>query len=398
MRNTWRAGGIAYHEDASTIVRQPQRSFEPTYRLTKRLQEVVRTLERCDQDLLHFVADDATSHRLLRDALTRNAFGTASIEGNPMTLEEVQSLLAAGPTPEKVTQPDEREILNIADFLEHLEDAAFPASVADLCALHRRLFAGVLKDPGKLKVKSNFIGSRRDRTVVFVPTPPERVKKELEDLLTWHTDSEEHPAVKAALFFHEFQSIHPFPDGNGRLGRALATLSLWYAGYPGVRYALVDYAINNDRQNYYESLQDARAKNDLTVWLDFFLPLLAESFQDAVRHFLFAKSLPRNLGDRPVRVAEVAARLDRSNPGRRFKLADLHAVLPQIPLRTLQLDLRRLVEAGILEREGERKAATYRLTFDEPRGALSKGTNLTAEGLAKGSPAPRSRSAPNRRE
>ncbi|MHB8633555.1 MAG: hypothetical protein ACYDBQ_06245 [Thermoplasmatota archaeon] len=114
MRNPWRAGGIDYHEDVDTIVRARKEGFHPVFRLTKRLQDALRTLERCDQDLLHFAPDTATSRRLLRDALSRNAYGTASIEGNPMTLEAVQSLLNAGPTPEKVTQPDEREILNIA--------------------------------------------------------------------------------------------------------------------------------------------------------------------------------------------------------------------------------------------------------------------------------------------
>ncbi|MHB8633554.1 MAG: Fic family protein [Thermoplasmatota archaeon] len=268
-------------------------------------------------------------------------------------------------------------------MLEHLADIPFPATVGNLLALHRRLFTGVLGAPGTLKVKPNFIGNRRDRTVVFVPTPPERVKTELEDLVEWHRESPEHPAVKAALFFHEFQSIHPFPDGNGRLGRALATLSLWHDGYTGVRYALVDYAINNDRQSYYDALQEARQAQDLTVWLDFFLPLVAHAFQDAVRHILFAESLPKNVGDRPVRVAEVAARMDRGNRGRRFKLADLHAALPQIPIRTLQMDLRRLVDAGILERQGQRKAATYRLAAHFSRGALLQGAH-SALHLAKG--------------
>jgi cell filamentation protein, protein adenylyltransferase len=350
----------AYRTTSDTLWRPARRVFQPKYQVAAPVQDGLRAIERADQDLRRFEADEGTAHRLLRDALTRNAFGTASIEGNPLTLAEVDSLLAQGPTPDRAMVPDEREILNYADFVRGLDATPFPRDAEGVRRLHAKLFAGVLPRPGRFKTRPNFIGQRARREVMFVPTMPERVERELEEVLSWSREAVEHPIVRAAVLFHEFQSIHPFDDGNGRLGRALTTLFLWHQGYPGVRYALVDYAFNQDRETYYDMLDEPRRRAwDYSPWLAYMVGVLCASFEDAVERFLFRGALPEGLNDRQARIAAWIARLDRGNRGRKLKLNDVHAAFPEIPGRTLTHDLRRLVDAGLLRREGERKAATY---------------------------------------
>lgn len=364
MRNTWLAGGLRYVETEATVVRGARRAFKPAYRVTRRLGDLLRSLERLDQDLQGQDLDDAAGLRVLRDAVATSAFATASIEGNPHTLEQVQSLLARGPSPEGVTEPTEKEFHLYARFILDLDSYAFPRTCADVCALHKGLFSGVIPRPGRLKHRPNFIGERASRTVIFVPTLPKRTPLELQALLDWFHAADEHPVVRAAVFFHEFQSIHPFLDGNGRLGRALLSLALWDSGYRGVRFAVVDAAFNNDRASYYDALQETRVQgDDLTVWLDYVVPILEGAFRDALHRFRFAEALPVAWNDRTIRVAEAVARLDKANRRRRFKFADLHALFPHVPPRTLQLDLKRLVDARIVERSGTRKAATYRFAF-----------------------------------
>jgi len=337
--------------------RAPSVAFRPHYALDAEVGDRLRRIERLDHDLGQLGAGDE-GRAMLRAALSYNAYGTASIEGNPLSLDEVQSVLARGPTPDAMRTPDEREILNWADFMENLGQQPVPATVADVAGLHARLFDGVMpraRGLGRIKDRPNYIGTR-DGTVVYVPTSPERAAKELQHALAWYHAAPDPPLVKAWLIHAEFEAIHPFLDGNGRLGRALMTLMLHHAGYPGVRHALVDYAINADREAYYAALQAAQAApGDLTPWLRYLSGVFETAYADAVARLTVGKSARLN-----PRQAQTAAWLLRvCMGGRRVAFGDVHAAFPHVTRRTLQDDLRRLVQAGFLNLRGVRRGATY---------------------------------------
>lgn len=355
-----------------TVVRPPRAGFDPRFMVTAATYEDLRAIERADEDLRHLALDRDESRRLLEEALTRNAYGTASIEGNPLTLDEVESLLARGPTPENLVRPDEREILNHVAFMEQLEDHPLPRRAEDLKGLHAALFAGVLPDAGTFKTTANFIGRHRDRAVVYVPTRPEHVVAETEMAFQWLHDADHHPLVKAAVFFHELQGIHPFRDGNGRSGRALNTLLLHHWDYRGIRYALLDFEFNADRDGYYGTLAEVEQGDwDFTPWVTYFIRLLRRTFEDAVRRRLFHERLPPDLNDRQVRVAEWFAKMDRGRPGRWLKFNDVHASFPHVAERTLRRDMAFLRDAGVLRMEGERKGARYQV---RPEGTIGTST------------------------
>jgi Fic family protein len=338
-------------------VRAPQDTFLPHYTLQPVVNERMRRIERLDHDL-SILQTETNDRGMLRDALSYNAYGTASIEGNPLSLDEVQSVLARGPTPDAMRTPDEREIINWAVFMEDLDQHPIPREVADLEAMHTALFEGVMSPErglGRLKDRPNYIG-RRDGTVIFVPTPPERVEQELQTALDWIHEAPEPPLVKAWLFHVEFESIHPFLDGNGRLGRALLTVMLHHSGYTGIRHALVDYAINRDRQDYYDALKQAqREPGDLTPWLGYVSDVFETAYTDAVARLTVGQTTDLN-----PRQAQVAAWMLRVCVGaRRVAFGDIHAAFPHINRRTLQEDLKRLVAAGFLDLRGIRRGATY---------------------------------------
>jgi Fic family protein len=262
--------------------------------------------------------------------------------------------------------PDEREILNWAAFMRDLPSDA-PRDLEAIRDLHERLFDGVMSDHGRWKPHANFVGRRdgRDAVVTFIPAAPGRVEPELRNALDWVHTAGENPMVRAMVFFHEFEGIHPFRDGNGRVGRALFTWMLHAAGYRGIRYALVDYTFNRDRDEYYGNLARVeRGGYDFTSWLDYMSTVLEETFQEALVRFELGRQVP-DLNQRQVRVAMWMRRVLRASPRRRIKFGDVHAAFPQLNRRTLQEDIRRLVEQGILDREGERKATTYGLPSDE---------------------------------
>lgn len=351
-----------YRTTPDTVERPHRTRFRPEYKLSAAVFQKLRSIERADQQLGITTMDAYKIRRVLSDAMARNAYGTASIEGNPLSLDEVENLLERGPTPDALVHPDEREIINYAAVIQEIETYPIPRTVDDVCRLHARLFDGVLEDAGRFKKAPNFIGKRPEYEVVFVPTRPEHVHIELRNALDWVHEADEHPLIRIAVFFHEFQSIHPFRDGNGRCGRALSTLLLHHFGYPGVRFALVDYEFNEDRDSYYQSLaQVERTGFDYTNWIAYFTEVLNRTFEGALDRLLFNQELPSTLNDRQVHLAQWFARLNREHPHRRVKFNDIHAAFPLVAERTLKRDLARLRTTGVLEMEGERKASRYRM-------------------------------------
>ncbi len=358
-----------YRVTERTAWRPEEAPWPPTYSVEPRVHECLREVERADQDLRRPIGL-AEAQRLAERALARNAWGTAGIEGNPMTLAEVESLLARQPTPTSATLPAEREILNTASLLLDLEDWRIPRTVSEVLDLHAFLFDGVLADAGELKRVVNFVGDRGAREVVYVPTPPGRVEEELRDALRWLLYAPEHPMVKAMVFFHELQAIHPFRDGNGRAGRALHAIALHEWGYPGVRLATLDAAFNEDREGYHGALLAAERGWDRTPWLRYVAGVTRDAFADAVRRALLAGELPPGLNGRQAALAEWFA---RGGSGRAVKFADAHAAFPHVAERTLKRDLAALREARVVRMQGERKGASYRFAIHRnPRGSKPK--------------------------
>ncbi len=330
--------------------------FEPRYAVSQEVIERLRAIERLDQDLRGADLDAGASGRLLRDALSRNAYGTASIEGNPLTLGEVQSLLRVGPTPDNMVVPTEREIINWSAFMEELPPEA-PRHASDVLELHARLFEGVMDDAGQFKQEPNFVG-RADGVITFIPAAPERVEAELANGFAWLHGAAEHPIIRAIVWFHDFEGIHPFRDGNGRVGRALLTWLLHAFGYPGIRYALVDYTFNRDRADYYGNLARVEHNDyDFTSWIDYMTRVLEETFRDAAVRVRLAGA--EDLNPRQVDVALWFRRILDGNTSRRVKFADVQAAFPHVPRRTLQEDLKHLVAAGVIGKTGQRKGTTY---------------------------------------
>lgn len=354
-----------YRETSATVWRPPMPRFAPSFRLTESIVEALRAIERADHELSRLAPSRVgILQRIRKEALARNAFATASIEGNPLTLPEVESLLKANPSPASTRDKDELEILNYASFMESADATRPPRTSDDIRKLHSALFRGVFDDAGSFKKKPNFIGRRRDMGVVYVPTPPARVATELESALAWlHDARDTPPLVRALLFHHEFEAIHPFRDGNGRTGRALTPMILHGFGYPGSAFAQIDYAIYESRDAYYAELAKVERDGfrDHTGWLEYMLGLARRAYAQALEKATFQRTLPAALTDRQRNLAEWFARLRDESPTRRVKFNDVHHAFPEVAERTLKRDLAALRAAGVLEVEGQLKGTTYRL-------------------------------------
>lgn len=342
-----------------TIERPTFHDFTPQYQVPADTWICITGIERLDAELgqLHISTD--VKEELYRESLAQNAYATARIEGNPHTLRQVTQLLRETRVPGDREAPSEREYLTWRVIVDNLDDYPVPRTVDELCQQHAELFQGVLdadKHPGELKQEPNFIGNSYQ--IKYVPATPARTRPEMQNALDWYHASTAHPVIRAAILFHEFESIHPFLDGNGRLGRLLFMQALHHSGYTHIRYAPVDYAFNADRQGYYDALSRVEAENwDFTSWITYTACLVADTYQQITKRIQFQLNLPIALP----RKAMAIARWFHAQQCRDVRIQDVQEWFPEIPRRTLQRHLATLRDAEILSSHGELKGTRYKL-------------------------------------
>lgn len=218
----------------------------------------------------------------------KEAVLSAQIEGTQATLMDLLEVEASGEAP---VDADVEEVCGYLDALnfawEELgRDTGAPLSMRLLSEAHRRLLAGARgagKQPGEVRRSQNWIGGTRPGNASFVPPPPHR----LGDLLSEfehaiHNDSDLPPLVRVGLLHVQFETLHPYLDGNGRLGRLLITLLLRHWGLLSRPLLYLSLFLKVHRQEYYRRLSAVRSDGDWEGWLEFFLEGIATVAGEAI--------------------------------------------------------------------------------------------------------------------
>jgi Fic family protein len=139
------------------------------------------------------------------------------------------------------------------------------------------------KQPGTIRTSQNWIGGTRPGNARFVPPPPEVVPENLTALEQWvHSEDSLPPLVRAGLAHVQFETIHPFLDGNGRVGRLLVTLLVEHWGVLSSPLLYLSVGFKRHRQSYYRRLTAVRSQGDWEGWTEFFLQCVIESANDGV--------------------------------------------------------------------------------------------------------------------
>jgi len=224
------------------------------------------------------------AHLLLYTYVRKEAVLSSQIEGTQSTLDDLlaHELGEAPGVPIGDVTEVSRYVEAMTHGLQRLRNG-FPLSNRLLREMHEILLAtgrGAQKTPGEFRQSQNWIGGTRPGNAAFVPPPPQEVQHcmgELEKFL--HSDT---PAlVKAALAHLQFETIHPFLDGNGRIGRLLITLLLCHEGVLREPLLYSSLYFKQNRQRYYDELNGARESGDFERWLDFFATAIRVSAEQA---------------------------------------------------------------------------------------------------------------------
>jgi Fic family protein len=221
--------------------------------------------------------------------IRKEALLSSQIEGTQSSLSDL--LLYEAEEAPGVPIDDTREVSNYVAAMNHgltrlRED--FPLSLRLIREIHEILLAkgrGQDKDPGEFRRSQNWIGGTRPGNALFVPPPPHRIMDCLGALETFiHADTPDLPLlVKAALVHVQFETIHPFLDGNGRLGRLLITFLLCERGVLREPLLYLSLFFKQNRQAYYEHLQAVREHGAWEQWTEFFLRGVTETAAQGIR-------------------------------------------------------------------------------------------------------------------
>ena len=209
----------------------------------------------------------------------REAISSSRMEGTVSTLDELL-VYEASIEQEESAVSVRRDTLEVHAYrltMNHAEREMGKGAVLSpelLCACHKSLLGftrGQEKSPGQFKTKQNYLIDMASKDILFTPISPDRLQDGLEKLFLFMDESEEHPLIRTAIAHVEFEALHPFNDGNGRIGRILITLMMWKLGLISRPHFYISGYLEQRKIDYAESMRAVSADGDWTSWCIFFL-------------------------------------------------------------------------------------------------------------------------------
>jgi Fic family protein len=320
-------------------------SYQPPFEITPAiLKQVSLISEKLGELSLNA---NTLSPQLRKTNKIKTITGTLQIEGNTLTEAQVSAIL------------DGRRVLGTARELAEVQGAIVayeqlnqldPVSLDDLLKAHALLMDDVLKNAGQFRSQS--VGIHQGDKVIHVAPPAHRVSGLMADLLAWLKNTEHHPLISSSVFHYEFEFIHPFMDGNGRMGRLWQTLILsrWK---PVFQYLPLESIIRDHQQTYYQALAQADEEANATAFISFMLEAILQAM---------AENAPVNASaNAPVnfegmKTTEAILALIAQNPQ-----ITRQQMAKQIgkDVRTIGRAIKQLQERGLLKRVGSDKTGHW---------------------------------------
>ena len=245
-------------------------SMKPTYDITPKILKLITSIsEKLGEINATYLSKQ--SPQLRKQNRIKTIHSSLQIEGNTLTEEQITALIenkrVIGP------EKDVLEVLNAIKLYENLEKYKFYSDKSFLKA-HKELMNGLIQSPGKYRTKG--VGIVKGNMVEHVAPPAENVPYLMKDLFEYLKDSEELTLIKSCVFHYEMEFIHPFIDGNGRMGRLWQTLILM-SEYPVFEFLPFQTLISQTQNEYYNSLAMCDKLGKSTIFIEYMLGVIDKS-------------------------------------------------------------------------------------------------------------------------
>lgn len=343
--------------------------FLPKFNITNNITAALVKIERTRGFLEAARLSDEWIAKMQAKTLILEAHYTTHIEGTHLTLDQSEQLLT-GHEIENVDPEDVRELLNykkafdlVADYLGSGE----PIREGLIREIHKRLVEGVRGNsatPGEYRKIQNYVANSKTKEIIYTPPSAFEVPLMMAELVEWlKVEQEINPVLIAGIAQFQLVHIHPFLDGNGRSARLLSTLYLYKTGYDFKRLFTISEYYDRDRSNYYKAIQSVRENHmDMTTWLEYFVNGLATQLQEVQNRGqqvmkLDILSIQHQLSKREKEALEQA--LDEKG----FSIKEFQLLFPETSKRTLQRELKHLLEIGLLKVEGSTNDRRYMINL-----------------------------------
>ena len=341
--------------------------FKPLFKISNQTANALTAIERARGFLEAATLSQEWLEKMQNKALVLEAHHTTHIEGTQLTLEESEQLWQ-GQRLADVNPDDERELLNYRDAFElvssYVGDGE-PITEGLIREIHKRLVQGVRGDsatPGLYRKIQNYVANSKTKEVIYTPPPVYEISSMMQALVDWLNEEETiHPVLVSGIAQFHLVHIHPFLDGNGRTARLLSTLCLYRKGYDFKKLFTISEYYDRNRADYYKAIQSVRENDmDMTGWLEYFSEGLAVQLREikslgkqAITQSLLAKEY--HLSERQsVAVEHMATEGDLS-------IQQFERMCPDVTRRTLQRELKDLIDKGLVESSGATSNLIYQL-------------------------------------
>ncbi|MDY0136971.1 MAG: Fic family protein [Thiomicrospira sp.] len=248
-------------------------TYQPSFTLTAKTLNLIALISE-QLGRLSALDEQAQALRLRRVNQIRTIQGSLAIEGNTLTVEQITAVLEGKPV---IAPPKEvQEVKNALAVYERFNEWN-PLNETDLLDAHRILMLGLVDQLGAYR--SGGVGVMNGSQVVHMAPPANQVPRLMSDLFGWLKNTDHHPLIASAVFHYEFEFIHPFADGNGRMGRLWQSLILakWNPLFANLPIESLVYAHQAD---YYQAIGQSTKQTDCAAFIEFMLTIIKQTLRE----------------------------------------------------------------------------------------------------------------------
>ena len=341
--------------------------FKPKFIITNSIANTLTMIERARGFLEAAILSDEWVAKMQNKALLLEAHYTTHIEGTQLTLEQSEQLWA-GEHLAAVNPDDTRELLNYRqafDLVASYVGEGEPITEGLIREIHKRLVEGVRGNtaaPGEYRKIQNHVVNSKTKEVIYTPPTTYEVPQMMQELVDWiNHETEIHPILMSGIAQFQLVHIHPFLDGNGRSARLLSTLCLYQRGYDFKKLFTISEYYDRNKSDYYQAIQSVRQQDmDMTGWIEYFIQGLSTQLQEvkllgkqAIEQDVLIKK--HRLSDRQKLAIEYISKHGR------ISIQQFEDICPDVTRRTLQRELKELLDKNILCTTGATSNLLYEM-------------------------------------
>jgi len=320
--------------------------MKPPYQITTRIIELIASISEKIGEI-----NSAYLYKPPTELRKRNRIKTIQssleIEGNSLSLEQVTAILEN----KRIVAP-QKDILEVKNAIRVYEnlDNYNPTNLASFCKAHAILMQGLIDNPGEIRTKS--VGIIKGSLVTHVAPAGNIVKSLMKDLFEYLKKDKDLLLIKSCVFHYEMEFLHPFMDGNGRMGRLWQTVILRQYS-PVFEFLPIESLIKAKQIDYYSILGESDNKGNSTGFIEFILQIINESLEELLTN----QSVNLTGNDR------VTIFKEKIGP-RFFNRQEYMRQFRDISSATASRDLKKAVDSGILDKTGDKRTTLYKFRIN----------------------------------